>query len=455
MNKIAKAGIFLFIISGGVGAFFGLSKLKTPPPKKSSDLLRSLIVLPFKQETITPKVSEYAVVSSLEEVSIKAEVSGKVVFCGEGTDDGVNVKERETLIQIEKKDYEIAQQQAEAELAILQAEAKQKEQTIKDTTKMLAAMKEDFDLEKAKYERSKKLYDSNVYSKSEVEQAQQSMSRRNKLYIEMGNLRAKTTFQLESIKANIKKANSMLDKAKLNLERTTIKAPINGRIGKCNVEIGEYISLGQQICTITNDKKPSLQVSVDATEASEILHVQPDKKYWLALPDNVKVFISWVKKPTECKWNGKVERVENYDSDTDTLRILVIPTKYSGTKDYPFPLLPGMFCKVVFYGDKIKGAFKIPFSALQFGNNVFTVNDEGLLERHNVKPFSIEGDQVIILDGLPETGNVVIQQLPRGLINGMKVKPMLPKNNENDEDHGVDKGLETAENHVDPVKTAP
>ena len=427
MNKVGKILIFMIILGVGVGAFIGLSLLKKPPPRKSEELLRSLIVLPLNKETIFPKVAEFAVVRTLEEISLKAQVTGKVTLCGEDTEDGVNVKKGDVLIEIEKDDYKIAKDQAEAELDILKAETKQKTQTIKDITKMLAALKDDYDLEKINYERSKKLFESKVYSKNEVERAQQAMSRRNKLYIEMSNLKSKTIFQLESIKAQTKKAQALLEKAELNLRRTSMKAPIDGRIGKCNVEIGEYLVVGQEICTITNDKKPALKVSVDATEASEILHVMPGKKYWLALPDDVKVTIAWVKRPEECKWNGKVDRIENYDTETDTLRILVSPTEYSGTKDYPFPLLPGMFCKVTFFGKEIEQAFRIPFSALQFGNNVFTVNSDGILQRHKVKPFAIEGDEVIILSGLPENEKVVIQQLPRGLVHGTKVKPMLPR----------------------------
>lgn len=428
MKTLFKSIIFILILLLGAGSFFGLKLLEKPPAKKSHELLRSLIVLPLKKETITPKVTEFAIVKSLEEVKIKAQVAGKVTFCGEGTEDGVNVKKDEIIIQIEKKDYEIAKQQAEAELAILQSEEKQKLQTIEDTKKMMAALKEDYDLEKANYERSRKLFYSKVYSKSELEKAQQQMSRRNKQFIEMSNLNSKTTFQLESIKANIKKAQAMLDQAQLNLERTSVKAPINGRIGHCDVETGEYISIGQEICTVTNDQKPVLQVPVDATEASEILHVKPGEKYWLTLPDSVKVFIAWVKKPKICLWQGKVDRVENYDSETDTLHIQVSPTKYAGPNDRPFPLLPGMFCNVTFLGEKIENAFRIPFSALQFGNNVYTVDNDGILHRHQVKPFSIEGDQVVILSGLPENEMVVIQQLPRGLVHGMKVKPTQSKN---------------------------
>jgi len=429
MSGITKKSVILIILIllGGVGAFVGLSILKKPPPKKSGDLLRSLRVLPLNSELITPKVAEFAVIRSLDEIILRTQVAGKIVFCGKCAEDGANVKKGDVIIEIEKDDYKIAKHQTEAELDILKAEAGKTKRTIKDVTDMLAAMKEDYDLEKINYERSKKLFDSKVYARSEVERAQQSMSRRKKLYIEMSNLLSKNTFALESIKGQTKKAEALLEKAQLNLRRASIKAPIGGRIGNCNVETGEYVVIGQEICTVTDDKKPSLKVPVDATEASEILRIKPGKKYWLEAPDDVKVTVSWVKKPEICKWNAVVTRIENYDSATDTLRILVTPTEYAGSRDNSFPLLSGMFCKVTFYGQPIKNAFRIPFSALQFGNHVFTVDKAGILHRHKVKPFTVEGDDVIILSGLPENEQVVIQQLPRGLINGMKVKAMLPR----------------------------
>jgi membrane fusion protein (multidrug efflux system) len=50
---------------------------------------------------------------------------------------------------------------------------------------------------------------------------------------------------------NVKKA--MIDQAKLRLSYTNIAAPISGKIGKKNVEVGQYIQPGQSLMTIIND----------------------------------------------------------------------------------------------------------------------------------------------------------------------------------------------------------
>jgi len=424
MKNLIKFFIILLILSFGVGILILLINFKKPPPEKSNEQLRSIKVQPLTRGTIVPKVAEFAIVKSLEKVRVRAEVRGKIIECRDDTVDGVNVKKDDILLQLEKDDYIIAKQQAEAELEILQAEFEKLTTNVADYIKIFKTIENDFKIEEDNFKRMQKLFDQNVSSKRELERAKQERSRRKKIFIEVSNLLSTAKFSLQSIKAQIKKAKAILDQAELNLKRTTIRASINGRIGDCRIEIGEYLALGEQICTITNDKQPSLQVPLDATEASNILKIYPGTKEWLKIPDTVKVTISWVKKREACKWSAEVTRVENYDSLTDTLRVLVTPKKYIGNQDKSYPLLPGMFCEVKFFGVKIKNAFKIPFSALQFGNNVFTVNKNGILRRHKIEPFAIHDDQVIILNGLPDDEQVVVQQLPRGLLSGVKVKPV-------------------------------
>jgi len=409
-------------LAAGAGAFWGFSLLKHPPSEKGGEMLRSLITTPLKRETVVPSVSEFAEVKSLEDVVIKAEVPGKVVFCGRGTEDGVLVSRGELLLRIEAADYEIAKQQSEAEQAILESDAKRAEVDIKDLEKVLSEIKGDFALEKSNYDRVKDLFDKQVVSKSELERAEQSISRKKKFYIEAGNALSKRKFDLEVTKAKIKRAKAALEQAKLNIERTRVKSPIDGRVDKCDIEVGEYLNVGRPICHVVNDAHPALDVPVNADDALKILGVRPDKERWLEAPEHVTAMVRWLRYPKLCAWKAEIVGIEDYDRETDTLKIRVVPVEYKGSDKSPFPLLPGMFCEVVFRALPIDGAFRIPFSALQFDNNVFTVDSEGTLHRRKVEPFQIDGDTVIVRSGLPEGESVVIQQLPRGLVAGMKVK---------------------------------
>ena len=421
-RAVKSSMLVLAILLLGAGVFTLLWKLRVPPPNKRSELLRSLITRPLRRETVVPEAGEFAVVSSLEDVELKAQVAGKVVFCGRGAEDGTLVGKGEVLARIEDTDYVIAIDEANAEIAILEADAKRAATDIKDLEKMAARMKDDYELEKANYERSKTLFEKNVFSRSELERAEQAMSRRNNVYIESANALSRRKFDLEATKAKIKRAKATLREAKANLDRTIIRSPIDGRVDQCDVEIGEYLGVGKVVCHVVNDSKPKLDVPVNADDALKILGVRPDAQHWLRIPKGVKASASWLRYPGTCAWDMEIIGVKNYDRETDTLKIRVVPLSYCGNAKSAFPLLPGMFCSVVFKGAPIKNAFKIPFSALQFDDNVFTIDKDGILRRHHVKPFSVEGDHVIVLDGLPEGELVVVQQLPRGLVAGMKVK---------------------------------
>ena len=426
MKRKIRLLIITMILIFGISTCIILAIMRKAPARKIIEELPSIKVAMIEQKTIVPELEEYGVVKSLEEVKLRAQVSGKVIFC-EKNNDGEMVKKGDIILQIEKSDYEIALNKSQAELEILKSNLKKKEATVKNVAKMLKLIQEDFDLETARYERSKKLYASKVYSKNALDSAQQAFARKNKLLIEMQNTESRETISIESIKAEIKKAKALLEQAELNFKRTTVKAPISGRIAECDMSEGDFLNAGESICKIINEKKPSLTVPVDANNATNILHVVTGDKNWLALPEHIKVQISWVKKPKICSWSGRVSRIKNYDSSTDTLKLLVVPEKYIGTYKEPFPLLSGMFCNVKFEGVPIKKAFKIPFSAVQFGNNVFTVDNKGVLHRHKIDIFSIEGNQAIIKKGLPPNATVVIQQLPRGVIEGMRINPAFEK----------------------------
>ena len=424
MNRKIRILLVGCILTSGVAACIFLAMMRKAPARKITEELPSIKVTRIKQKTVVPELEEYGVVKSLEEAKLRAQVSGKVIYCGK-SNDGEIVKKGEVIVQIEKSDYEIALNKAQAELEILKSNLKKKEATVKNVAKMLKLMQEDFDLETARFERSKKLYARKVYSRNELDSAQQIFARKNKLLVEMQNTESRETISIESIKAEIKKAKALLEQAKLNLERTTVKAPVTGRIADCDMNVGDYLNLGEEICKIINEKKPSLSVPVDATSVTNILNVVTGDKNWLELPTCIIATISWVKKPKMCFWSGSVCRIKDYDATTDTLKLLVIPEKYIGTEKYAFPLLSGMFCRIKFKGVPIKNAFKIPFSAVQFGNNVFTVDSKGVLHRHKVDIFSIEGNKAIIKTGLPEEALVVVQQLPRGVIEGMRINPAL------------------------------
>jgi RND family efflux transporter MFP subunit len=427
MNNGLKTTILaLAPLLAGIGVYLLLISMKTPPPKKADNVLRTLKALPLVKKETTPKIIGYATVTPSSDIQISAEVNGKVVFCNKTLSNGCNVKKGTILIKIEKEDYEIAVNQATALADALVADTERTSRNIEDLEKLLRLAKQDFSLEEKNYNRVKDLFKKKVTSQSEVERARQVMARRNKVLIEMSNTHAKAKFNLRILNSRVKDAKAKLKQAKLNLSRTTITAPLSGRIDNCAVDKDEYLKAGQPVCSIKVDVAPELSVSINSRDFATILNIIPDTEvHWFNIPKDMKVTAFWMEAPLQCRWTMSVSRVIRYNPSTDTIAVLIAAKSYAGSNKKIYNLIPGMFCEVVFEAPPIK-AYRIPFVSLQLGDNVYTIDDTGTLHRNHVTPFHIEGDSVLIRTGLPNGEMVVAQPLPRGLVAGMKVKAVVP-----------------------------
>jgi len=138
-------------------------------------------------------------VAAVESVDVRARVSGYLV--GVHFVEGAEVTQGDLLFEIDPRPYQATAQQAEANLARWEAERRKAEADVARTQKLLprgAASERDLEVAIA-----------------------------NK----------------ETALAEIKAANASIDEANLNLEWSSVVAPISGRVSKANVTAGNLIQL--------------------------------------------------------------------------------------------------------------------------------------------------------------------------------------------------------------------
>lgn len=66
-------------------------------------------------------------------------------------------------------------------------------------------------------------------------------------------------------------ARQQVERARLNLERTRVTAPFSGRIANMQVDEGQYVSSGGDICTLLQDTRMKVEVSV---LEGDVVHVR-------------------------------------------------------------------------------------------------------------------------------------------------------------------------------------
>src|SRR5271165_6375687 len=156
------------------------------------------------------------------------------------------------------------------------------------------------------------------------------------------NTVAATKARAESADAQAQRSKTALDQAQLNLGYTTIVAPVDGIVGKRSVQVGENVSVGQDLMAVV----PLRDVWVTANfKETQLAHMRPGQ------PVKVKVDTYGGR-----KWNGHV-------------------TSIGGATGAKYSLLPPENAT----GNYVKVVQRIPVRIDFDGNDKPDFNQDGLL----------------------------------------------------------------------------
>ena len=427
LKIIVRAVICFIILFIGISLFNLLASMKHKPQEKSSEkLMKTLITIPVKVEDYSIDVIGYGTIEPRRTITVSSLLKGLVVDVNPDLYDGLLVEKGEILAEIDKTDYVIALNKANADLKIIEANEAVQKQDIEDGKEILKTIKNQYKLVEQDYQRHVGMFEKHVVSKQALESAEQTLSEYKNSFLQMQSNLRKTEIELESIIASHERAVAVKAQAESNLKRSTIKAPISGRLKDVNLNKGEYVTLGTVLFDIADDTFLIIPVPLNTEDASAILDITPDNtksyRHWFKHYKETQVLVQWTEAPERCKWEGEITRIENFDSETHTLAVVVRPIEFIGESEKSFPLVDGMFCKVTFSGKASLDIVKIPWSALQLDGLVYIVDETGKVDARKVDILNSRQDEIIISAGLNEGEEVITQRIPYGVVNGSIVK---------------------------------
>ncbi len=321
------------------------------------------------QKTVPVRIHAIGNVAPYRTVAIKARVDGQItkVYFKEGAD----VKEGEILFQIDPRPFEAQLKQAQATLA-------------RDHAQMQFAQ--------AQAERYKKLVDQHFISKDN--------------YAQYAN-------NLNVAKANVQADEATIANAKLNLEYTTIRSPINGRTGKILIQEGNLVKANDTNPLVVINQIQPIYVSFSVPEQDlESIH-----KYLSAGSLEVEARLPGADART---LSGKLVFVDNaVDQATGTI------TLRAAFANQEKMLWPGLFTQVDVTLYQQKNAIVVPSEAVQTGPKgqyVYVVNADMNAEMRPVTVEHSDGGLTVISKGLKPGERVVTAGQIR-LAPGVKVSP--------------------------------
>ncbi|WP_101676105.1 efflux RND transporter periplasmic adaptor subunit [Alloalcanivorax mobilis] len=295
--------------------------------------------------------------------------------------EGEEVKAGEALYKIDDSLYKSDLESAKANLASAQA-------TLKSV--------------KLRAERFGKLIKSNAVSQQEVDEAQAAYG--------------------ES-RAQVQAAQAAVDTARINLGYTTIKAPINGRIGRSAVTAGALVTANQSVALSTIRELDPIYVDLtqsfstlrelrSAMEAGKLQKLGDDKaRVTLVMEDG-----------TEYKQPGSLQFSEySVDETTGSVTLRALFPNPDGD------LLPGQFVRARLPQGERQNAILVPQKGItrepSGDASALVIGADNKVEKRQVTTERTVGNQWLVSDGLNAGDKLIVDGLQK-LAPGAQVKPV-------------------------------
>ncbi|WP_020677420.1 efflux RND transporter periplasmic adaptor subunit [Geopsychrobacter electrodiphilus] len=354
-------------------------------PEKLVQTDRGLLVktMPVVLGPQQARVIATGTVKAQYEITLSAEINGRLTWVSQRFVEGGFFGKGDKILEIDSRDYQLALQRAEAELA--QAKA--------------ALL---------------------------TEEEQAGIARREWARLDLADKGEPGALvlrqpQLLSAKAAFAAAEAGIQQAQLNLQRTQIRAPFNGRLRSKTVDRGEYIRSGNPLAVLASSNRAEIIVPLPVSDLQ-----------WLTIPaagskqQGSSCTISLTIDGQRHQWQGNILRSFGEVDQTTRMAKIAIGVddpyriKHQHAKE-KLPLENGLFVEVAIAGTELGQLASIPRNALREGDLVWLADAKNQLEIRPVHVYRRQQETLLIDRGLTGNERLILTSIS-GAATGMKLR---------------------------------
>ena len=300
-------------------------------------------------------------VTAYNTVNVRSRVDGELVKVLFG--EGQLVKAGDVLAQIDPRSYQVALSQAQGRLQENQAQLQNAELNLK---------------------RYQGLYEQDSIAKQTLD-TQQAL--------------------VNQLRGTLKGNQADVDQAKLDLEFTQIKAPISGRLGLRQVDVGNLVKNGDTtpIVVITETDPIAVLFTLPEGDLPAVLASRRDGQ-----PLKVE---AWDRGERLMLGEGVLESIDNQiDTATGTVKL---KARFDNNEQM---LFPNQFVNVRLQVETRKDSIIVPSSTVQFGNQgtfVYVVDEQGKVNLRLVNIAASDAEQSLVSEGVSPGERLVLEGTDR------------------------------------------
>jgi multidrug efflux system membrane fusion protein len=358
---LAACGLIILAAASGCGReqqASAASGSRAPAP---------VVVAPVEQRDVPVEIRSIATVEPYTTVTVRSRVAGQLQKVH--IRPGQEVSAGDLLFEIDPRPFEAALHQAQATL--------ERDTALSNNAKIDA-------------ERLAGLIKNSVATQEEADKAK---------------------FAAAAAAATVRADQAAVENAKLQLDYTQIRSPIDGRAGELLADAGNIVKVDDTALLTINQIRP-IYVTFNVPEQD----LEQIRKVSLKTQPDVDVIVPPESTPSE---TGKLTFIDNeVDRSTGTIRLRAT----FANEDHR--LWPGQFVNATLKLTTDPGAIVLPSRAIQNGQNgtfVFVLNDDMTVTMTPIKTRRAMGEEMVVEPGLVPGQRVVVDGQLR-LTPGAKVQ---------------------------------
>ncbi len=366
--------ILVVLVSAGIISWMLLAtapRAERQPPERQARLVEAQVLQPSDQRVW---ISAYGQVEASQRINLSAQVAGRVTELSPGFVPGQRVRAGQVLLQIDPADYQVAVDTAEANLAAAQAALAQERGS-------QAVARGDF-----------------AALDMQVDASERALMLREP--------------QLRAAQAQVRSAEAALAQARLNLQRCTLRAPLDALVLSRSIGVGAQVSGASM----------TLGELAAADPFWVTLLLAVDDLRWIELPREgqvgSEVLLSDVSQPQSPPWKGKViQLLDAVESQGRRARLLVEVDPEAS--DSGARLLLGSYVQARIAGRELQQVYQLD-SAWLDGSSVWTVR-EGRLQSVAVEVLHRD-ESIALVRGELNPGEKIVSSRLSSAVDGMRVR---------------------------------
>lgn len=300
---------------------------------------------------LTAVVVASGTLNAVTTVQVGSQISGQVkeIYA----DFNSAVKEGQIIARIDPATFELRVNQARADLDAAQSAVAVARSGLAAQQAEVGRVKVTLADAQRDYERKKSLVEKNFISPADLDKARTLLdaTREQLKAVEAQILVSEA--QVRSALAAVKQRESLLKQAQVDLERTIIRAPVDGTVILRNVDAGQTVAASLQapvLFTIARDLRDmQVEAAIDEADVGRLRAGQAASFTVDAFPRR--------------SFAGEIVQIRK---SPVTVQNVVSYTVVISAKNADLSLLPGMTANVRIVVDHREGALKVPNAALRF-----------------------------------------------------------------------------------------